>query len=234
MNQLSTIVRSVGVGTLLAIGAVGLPAAEPDAGAPAERSAFSLGFEGGTTGFGPVLQYTPSERFNFALSYNYFDFDAKNLKTDRARYDTDLRMSSLAATVDWHPWRNGFHFTCGAVVYNHRFDVTARPRRGTVYEIGKHDYTNTEITSLTGRVDTDTQIAPYLGVGWTWHFGRNGFSLMTNLGVMFTDDYDAHLTATGPMASDPTFLEDLRREEKDINDNNEVYPVAKVGFAYRF
>lgn len=234
MKHLSTLVRSATIGALLVVGTSALPAAAQDSSAGAERSAFSLGFEGGTTGFGPVLQYTPSERFNFALGFGYFDLDATNLKTDRARYDADLRMANLAATVDWHPWRNGFHFTCGAVVYDHHFDVTARPRRGTVYEIGKHDYTNTEITSLTGRVATDTQIAPYLGIGWTWHFGRSGFSLMTNLGVMFTDDYDAHLTATGPLAGNPTFLEDLRREEKDINDNNEVYPVAKVGFAYRF
>lgn len=234
MKHLSTLVRSVGIGTLVAVGAGVLPAAAPDAGESSERSAFSLGLEGGTTGFGPVLQYTPSERFNFALSYGHLDFDADNLRTNRARYDTDLRMANLAATVDWHPWRNGFHFTCGAVVYDHRLDVTARPRHGKVYEIGKHDYTNTEITSLTGRVDTGTQVAPYLGIGWTWNFGRSGISLMTNLGVMFTDNYDAHLTATGPLASDQTFLEDLRREEKDINDNNELFPVAKVGFAYRF
>lgn len=234
MKILLTISRFAAVGALLAAGTATLPAATHDAGSTDERSAFSLGLEGGTTGFGPVLQYTPSERFNFALGFGYFDLDATNLKTDRARYDADLRMANLAATVDWHPWRNGFHFTCGAVAYDHQIDVTARPRRGTVYEIGKHDYTNTEITTLTGRVDTGTQIAPYLGIGWTWHFGRSGFSLMTNLGVMFTNDYDAHLTATGPMAGDPTFLEDLRREEKDINDNNKLYPVAKVGFAYRF
>ena len=219
---------------MLAVGTTVLGAAEQNSGEATERGAFSIGFEGGTTGAGPVLQYTPSERFNFALSFGYFDFDAKNLKTDRARYDTDLRMTNLAATVDWHPWRNSFHFTCGAALYDHRFDVTARPRNGTVYEIGDHDYTNTQITSLTGRVDTDTRIAPYLGIGWTWHFGQSGFSLITNFGVMFTNDYNAHLTATGPIANDPTFREDLRREEKDLNDGNDVFPVAKVGFAYRF
>ncbi len=222
------------IATLTAVGAGVLPAAAQGTGESSGRSAFSVGLEGGTTGFGPVLQYTPSARFNFALSYGHLDFDADNLRTNRARYAADLRMANLAATVDWHPWRNGFHLTCGAVVHDHRLDLTARPRRGTVYEVGRHNYTNTEITSLTGRVDTGTRIAPYLGVGWTWHLGRSGFSLMTNLGVMFTENYDAHLTATGPLASDPTFLEDLRREEKDINDNNELFPVVKVGFAYRF
>ncbi len=217
---------------LLAVAATALAGAGPCAAA--ERSPFSLGLEGGTTGFGPVLQYTPSERFNFALSYGYLDFNGDNLKSKRARYDADLRTSNFAATVDWSPWGGHFHVSAGAVVYNHRFAVTARARRGQVYEIGDHDYSNTEITSVTGRLDTGTEVAPYIGVGWTWWFGESGFGLHTNFGVMFTSNYDAKLTATGPLANDPAFLRDLRREEKDINDGHDVYPVAKVGFAYRF
>ncbi|HLP02312.1 MAG TPA: hypothetical protein VK163_09820 [Opitutaceae bacterium] len=202
--------------------------------AAAERSPFSLGVEGGTTGFGPVLQYTPSERYNFALSYGYYDFDGENMKTKRARYDADLTASNFAATVDWSPWSGHLHLTAGAVVYNHRFTVTARARKGNVYEIGDHDYTNTEITSVTGRVDTGTQVAPYIGVGWTWWFGDSGFGLHTNFGVMFTSNYDARLSATGPMSNDAVFLRDLRLEEDEMNDGFDVYPVAKVGFAYRF
>jgi hypothetical protein len=200
----------------------------------AERSPFSIGVEGGTTGFGPVVQYTPSARFNFAASYGYLGFNGENIKGHRARYDADLRCSNLALTADWFPWSGHFHLTAGAVVYDHRWEVTARARHGNVYEIGDHDYTSAQITSLTGRIDTGTDVAPYVGVGWNWWFGETGLGLTTNFGFMFTGNHDATLSATGPLASDPAFLRDLRHEEDEMNDGLDLYPVAKVGFVYRF
>jgi hypothetical protein len=198
------------------------------------RSDFSLGVEGGTTGFGPVLMYTASPKLNFALSYGLLSFDGDNVKGDKSRYDYDVRLSNLATVANWHPWGGHFHLTAGAFLYDHRVDFTARPRNNKSFEIGDHSYDKTQITSVTGKIDTGSTIAPYVGVGWTWVLGKSGISLITNFGLMFTQGYDTKLTATGPAANDPTFIADLHKEQDDLSDIVKVFPVLKAGFVYRF
>jgi len=198
------------------------------------RSPFSLGIEGGTTGFGPVLSYTVSPKLAFALSYDVLNVDFHDAKGYKSRYNGDVDLSHLAAVVDWYPMGGHFHLTTGAILYNHRVDITARTRHGETYEIGDHSYNNHELTSLTGKIDTGSVLAPYLGVGWTWHFGASGFSLITNVGLMFTRHYEVKLTAQGPITNDPTFVSDLSKEQDDLGDGMRIYPVAKVGVVYNF
>ena len=198
------------------------------------RSGFALGVEGGTTGLGPVLIYTASPQVSFALSYGVLGYDYNNVKGYKSRYDYDVDMSNLAAVVNWHPMSGHFHLTAGAILFDHKYDVTARPRNGKSFEIGDHNYDNSQISSVTGKIDTGSKLAPYIGAGWTWNFGHSGFSLITNVGLMFTRGYDTKLTATGPVANDPVFLADLQKEREDLNDAMKVFPVIKAGVVYRF
>jgi len=198
------------------------------------RSGFLLGVEGGTTGFGPVLSYTVSPMLNFSLSYGALNIGFDDVKGYKGRYDGDLNLSNLAAVIDWYPRGGHFHLSAGAVLFDHRIEVTAKPRHGRDFEVGDHSYDRSQLTSLTGKVDTGSSVAPYIGCGWTWHFGDSGFSLLTNVGIMFTHNYDTKLTATGPVATDPTFIADLHKEEDDLGDGMRVFPVAKAGFVYSF
>lgn len=198
------------------------------------RSGLALGAEGGTTGFGPVLLYTASPQVSFGLSYGVLSFDYNDVKGYKSRYDYDVDLRNLAAVVNWYPMSGHFHLTAGAILFDHKYDVTARPRNGRSFEIGDHNYDNSQITSVTGKIDTGSKISPYIGAGWTWNFGHSGFSLITNVGLMFTRGYDAKLSATGPVANDPVFLADLQKERDDLNDAMKVFPVIKAGVVYRF
>ncbi len=226
MNYKSTCLTTA---LLVALATLSAQAAEPR-----ERSKFALGAEGGTTGFGPVLNYAPSPSFSLSVSYNFVAYDDDDIKGRDSRYDADIDLASTFIVASWHPFKNGFHVTGGAAFVDHEFDITARPRGGTVYEIGDNDYTNAQITSLRGQVENDQDVVPYVGAGWNWTFGQSGFSLTTHFGVLLADDYKVRLTATGPSASDPVLISDLRKEENEVSNDFSVYPVAKVGFLYRF
>jgi hypothetical protein len=198
------------------------------------RSGLALGLEGGTTGFGPALIYTASPEVSFGLSYGILSFDYNNAKGYKSRYDYDVDLRNLAAVVNWYPMSGHFHLTAGAILFDHQYDVTARPRNGRSFEIGDHNYDNSQITSVTGKIDTGSKIAPYIGAGWSWSLGHSGFSLITDVGLMFTRGYDTKLTATGPVANDPVFLADLQKERDDLNDSMKVFPVIKAGVVYHF
>ena len=61
--------------------------------------------------------------------------------------------------------------------------------------------------------------------------GGSGFFL--DAGVAFHGTPEVELSATGPIASDPTFQSDLRLEESDIDDDAssvKVYLVLSLGF----
>ncbi len=204
---------------------------EPD---PKIRSPFSLGVEVGTTGIGPVLNYAASPKLNFSLSYGLINTDSGTLSSEKGRYTASLDLSHLAAFANWHPMEGRFHLTAGAVVFDHKIRATAKLTNGTTYEVGGHSYNKTQLTSLIGKTESQSSLAPYLGFGWTWRFRESGFSLITDFGVMYAGNYKTNLTGTGPIVTDPTFIADLRREEKDLADDFRFFPVIKVGLLYRF
>lgn len=54
---------------------------------------------------------------------------------------------------------------------------------------------------------------------------------------MFQGIPNVELTASGPIASIPTFQDDLNQEKQNIEDDVDsftVYPMIAIGFCYRF
>ena len=232
-------------GLLLATALLALNASAQSEPYARRHSPFSLGIEAGTTGIGPVLNYTASPKLNFSLSYAYLgaDFDDAHPKKSKSRYDGTLDFTHVAAVVDWHPTGGRFHLSTGAIFFDHKLEGAAKPINGT-YLIGDHSYDITQVTTLKGTAENNSSVAPYVGFGWTWVFGDSGFSLAANFGAMFTGRYNVKLTAEGPVVAASTvvagspygspFLADLHKEEESLADGHRVYPVAKIGITYRF
>ena len=101
---------------------------------------------------------------------------------------------------------------------------------GTV-NIGGQTYTGSEIGTLTGELDHGSS-APYAIVGFGRHTGR-GVGVFLDLGAAFMKDPTLTLTATGPIASDPTFQANLEREEAEAQEAAQDYlkilPIVSVG-----
>ena len=58
-----------------------------------------------------------------------------------------------------------------------------------------------------------------------------------DFGIVFQGSPAVELSASGPLASDRTFQQDLKEEEEDLENDIRhirVYPALSFGFTYRF
>ena len=75
-------------------------------------------------------------------------------------------------------------------------------------------------------------------MGWDTSFGKSkAFGFLFEIGAMFQGSPNVGLTASGPIANDPGFQNDLNQEKQNIEDEVDsftVYPLIAIGFCYRF
>ncbi len=95
--------------------------------------------------------------------------------------------------------------------------------------IGSGLYRATEVGRLDGVFDM-TPLAPYVAVG----LGRPGdrVGLYLDFGSAIRTSSTVRLTASGTAAGDPTFEQDLREEELDLQDEIgffQVFPILSLG-----
>ena len=100
------------------------------------------------------------------------------------------------------------------------------------YSIGNRNYTGAEVGTLTGKVDFKST-APYVGIGWG-NATSGRFGIAFDLGIVFQGSPQVALSASGIVASDPTFIQELNRENQELeNDISEFkyYPVISLGLS---
>lgn len=188
----------------------------------------------GTLGLG--LEYTQSlsPTLNGRLGINNYSYDYSGIESDIA-YNFDLNLNSLSALLDWHPGARTFRVS-GGLLYNKNKINAVATGTGTV-NIGGTDYPAASLGSLYGTIGFN-KTAPYFGIGWDNVVGKNkGLGVSADLGVVFQGSPKAHLTASGPIASDPDFKSRLAKEEGELQDalnNYKYYPVISVGVYYSF
>ena len=151
-------------------------------------------------------------------------------------YDFDVKLASVPLLADWHPFKNEFRIS-GGVVYNRNMaDLDGTPDKIT--KIGDHEYTPEEIGELSGSVRFNNW-APYVGLGYgnavldadkTWGF-------VFDIGIMWQGTPSVALSSNGTKSGDPTFQQDLGKQETDIQDDADsfrIYPVLSFGISYQF
>ncbi len=149
-------------------------------------------------------------------------------------FTLDLPTPTYTAMVDWHPGGSVFRLSGGVVRFTRDTEVRARPV--VPVEIGNATYPADQVGTLTGQLDTRS-IAPYAGLGFGKPPGRGGLGLALDVGVAWQGAPDVSLSATGPLASDPAFQQNLDREERNIEDDAKAlrfYPVLSLGLVIAF
>jgi len=195
---------------------------------------FSIVVKGSTLGAGVEAETAFSRAIGGRVGVNYFTYGYSGTEDD-IDYDFDLGLMSVTALLDWHPFKGSFRIS-GGVIYNGN-NLDAKAKTSATYDIGDTTYTGAELGTLKGKIDFNT-IAPYLGIGWDTSFGKkNAFGFIFEAGAIYQGSPQVDLSADGPIASDPTFQEDLSKEEDNLQDDLEkftVYPVVAIGVSYRF
>jgi hypothetical protein len=217
---------------LALLGAVALCAAAPALGQDSGASQNAFALKVGALGLG--IEYSRSFGDRLAVRgalYGAevgFDGDEGDIE-----YESDLIWDSYSIGVDFHPGRGPFRLSGGVLKNDNRIEASSTPVASE--EIGNSNYTAAQIGTLNGLITFDDSAA-FGGVGWDWS-RDGGFGMSLDLGVVSQGSPAASLSATGSAASNPSFQQDLAREELQIEDDLEdldLLPYVSLGFVFRF
>jgi hypothetical protein len=200
----------------------------------AEDSKWVVGVTGGTLGIGPELGYRYNERVGVRADAAFFSYD-RNEEIDDIDYDASLDLESFGLMADWYPFGGSFRLSAGARSNGNKLDLLAEPTAAQTVEIGDVVYTGAQIGTLTGKADFKS-LVPALTLGWGGKLA-DGFTMGFEVGVLFQGKPRLDLVASGPIASDPAFQQELADEiaqaEEDAKDFK-LWPVIQLHLSYRF
>ncbi len=209
----------------------GAPAASSDDGESWSRLGITL--KAGTLGAGAdaTLRIFKGLNLRAGVAQGSFTYSALY---DGIDYEVDATLETGAIMLDWHPFRNGFRITAGAVQNNNELTLTADP--DIAYEVGGVTYTASDLLSLKGKVDF-ADVASYVGIGFGNAAGKGHVSLSLDIGVMMHGNPRITMEASGPATSFPGFYDELARETKLIEEDlkeYKYYPVVMIGLSISF
>jgi hypothetical protein len=199
--------------------------------APPAAAQAGIAVRGSTLGLGAELSWRASPTLGLRGGLNHFSF-TRTETIEEILYDIEPRLQSGTATLDLHPFGNAFHLS-GGLVLNRNEGRLVATLTGPV-TIGNQTYQPSEVGSLTGLVDYQTRVAPYLGLGFS---GRGRVSFLFDVGVIFSGHPRVGLTGTTSLTGQAkvVFEENVQREiaavqaEIDGEKYLKYWPVVSLG-----
>jgi hypothetical protein len=192
----------------------------------------AIGGRVGLLGVGVEYSYRLNDRITVRGGLNGSGLSFDETESGIA-YTFDLDFDSLYAGVDIHPLKGKFRVSVGALQNDNGLSATGLLVQNVT--VGDTTYQASDVGSLYGRIGFDS-MAPYLGFGWDWlHDKKVGLAL--DIGVLSQGSPTVTLGATGPIADNPDFIEDLATERAELQqslDDLDLYPYAMFGFVVRF
>jgi len=190
-----------------------------------------------TMGFGIDITKSLKPMLNARAGLHYLPGGNYSERDGSVSYDKETKVRVLGLFVDLHPNPlNSLRFTGGLLYNGYEEEWVSQPAQS--YKIGYQVYTADEVGKLNGRLDF-MRLAPYFGVGWgNAAQSRRRISFAADLGIAYIGSPKVNLTATGPIASQPRFVDDLRREADDRTESEDEhwwknYPVVSLGISVR-
>jgi hypothetical protein len=234
----SALVHLIGAVVLSSgLGAARLVAQQPAGASSAPRYAdVSVGLRFGTPGIGLEVGKLLTGHLSARIAGYYFKVNSTQTQSD-VTYNATLKLHAFTALLDLYPFsRGGFHLTAGVATNPLTITGTGQPT-GSSYTINGTTYTASQVGTLTAD-GKFPGVSPYLGLGFGTPARRGGgLEFLFDLGATIGKPTFS-LNATGPAASNPTFMADLQAQrdktQSDVNKYLRAYPVLNFGLAYRF
>jgi hypothetical protein len=191
----------------------------------------------GTTGLGLHLTAPLAAQLNARVGLNYasYSYDGNTSDVD---YDFKLKLATVDALLDYHPFASGFRVSGGVVYNGNKIEANAKPKNGS-YTLNGRAYPSALVGTLDGNVDF-RKAAPYLGIGWGNAVQATGWGFGMDLGVTFQGSPKTSLTNSGctaPALVCAQLARDVAAENAKLADevkDFKLYPVVRVGVSYRF
>lgn len=201
----------------------------------------------GTTGYGGALLWTANPYVGLALGYNGGDISwSDDLSIDGTKYDMDMDNNLAYLNAEIRPWgasqnmwAQGLYVAAGVGYVDSEYELkkTLNNTNDTMKIDGKNYNAPTGSGNISGKVDYDNQIAPYVGLGFAPKINKN-WGVFGEVGAYYTGNPTANLSATGlqEVGGTETGAEAANRLENRISDEDKYQwlPVGKVGVSYHW
>jgi hypothetical protein len=191
-----------------------------------------LGVRAGTQGLGLEATWRPVPYLDLRVGGSRYNYDTTRDDTG-IEYNLDIDLSSFYATANLRVPLSPFRVTAG-IVSNGNEGRFLSLDSGS-YTIGDVTYPAAEVGSLSGKASFDS-FAPYAGVGLDFRV-FDTFGLHFDTGVMYQGAANVSIAASGPIAGDPTFQQNLELERQALEDeldDYKLYPVIAASFSFNF
>lgn len=191
-----------------------------------------FGVRAGTQGLGLEATWRPVPYLDLRVGGSRYDYDTTRNEAG-IEYDLDVDLSTFYATANLRMPLSPFRVTAGVVSNGNEGRFLSLD--ASTYDIGGNTFTGAEVGSLSGKATFDS-IAPYAGVGLDFRV-FDTFGLHFDAGVMYQGAADVSLAASGPIASNPAFQQELELERQALEDEFEdykLYPVIAASFSVNF
>lgn len=214
---------------------------------------YTIGVDGGTTGFGASVNWRFSDNFGVRGGVNYLSYDTEQFDyTTRdpgssdvsQKYDGTLRLLSEPLALDYYPSaKSAFHISVGVLINQNRFTSTVDSSSvpNSAYILNGIGYAQSLVGDLELEVEQEA-FSPYLGIGTSIYLDKaRHWAVSGELGVAYTGSPDVTLNAPNHDGildgSTSTFADDLNAEAKSVEDDADdykFYPIVKIGMTYSF
>lgn len=197
-----------------------------------------------TLGGGLEVGTALSEKFTVRAGFNKFNFNYNDTSGGQ-NFSGNLNWSSISALMDWRPWSGVTHLSAGVIFNSNKIDASSSMANGSTYTSNGATF---QCSGASGcGVDFSmgfNKVAPYLGIGWSGHPKKTGFSFSSDIGIMFQGSPQATVTATGTWTETTTgtpvsatvaqVAADAQNQLNSDLSNFKMYPVLSIGIGYTF
>lgn len=226
-------------------------AAQTAGAASSNKPAVGVAVKASTLGIGVDAAVRVHSKVNVRGGFNFLSVSHDFDDTDNSIvYAGNLKLRSVAATVDYFPFGGGFHISPTFVLNNsNKVTLTSLIPAGKTIDIDDTEYRSSasDPIKVSGEVSFKNA-RPGILLGFGNIAGGRRVTVPFEFGVIFASAPVGKLSFTGSacqsngsncrnIATDPTIQNDVRNAELELNDSIKLlrfYPVLSLGLSFRF
>lgn len=228
-----------------------LVSAQTAGGGSSNKPAVGVAVKASTFGIGVDAAVRVHSKVNLRGGFNFFSFSHDFDDTENnIVYAGNLKMRSVAATLDWFPFGGGFHLSPTFVITNgNKATLSSVIPAGKTIDIDDTEYRSsaTDPIKVAGEVSFKNA-RPGILLGFGNIAGGRRVTVPFEIGVIFASAPVGTLAFTGTacqtnglncrnVATDPTIQNDVKNAQLELNDTIKplrFYPVLSLGLSFRF
>lgn len=194
----------------------------------ASAATFGVVPQAGLAGYGATVQWGFSKYLALSAGYTGMEQSVRNVETDSATYDGDVRLNNPQVFLNWAPFGGHFRVSGGLISQDSDFDLRASKFSDPAAE---------PVQSVDVSGDFAKSLAPALTVGWETPLDKAGLGYHLSVGAMYAGQPDVTVTATckpgAPQSACDAYTASERKQIESDLERYKILPILQAGLVFR-